>query len=90
MLLYKELFNMSIGFVGEFPLAWDLLRFWIMARLTKIKSWIVQICDFRRGGLNVRLCTRIQTLLPGHIFELSSSWFSVFCSSQYGKDICNK
>ena len=26
MLLYKDFFNMSIGFVGEFPLGWDLFR----------------------------------------------------------------
>ena len=28
------------------------------------------ICDFSRGGLNARLCTRIQTLLRGHIWGL--------------------
>lgn len=28
MLLYKEFPDMSIGFVGEFPLVWDLFRSW--------------------------------------------------------------
>ena len=38
-----------------------------------------RICDFRRGGLNARLCARIQTLLRGHkyalfIFRSSARW----------------
>ena len=33
---------------------------------TKIKH----ICDFSRGGLNARLCARIQTLLRGHKYAL--------------------
>ena len=42
---------------------------------TKIKH----ICDFSRGGLNVRLSARIQTLLRGHkyalfIFRSSARW----------------
>ncbi|MFQ7824554.1 MAG: hypothetical protein ACLRH4_06450, partial [Anaerobutyricum hallii] len=27
------------------------------------------ICDFSRGGLDVRLCARIQTLLRGHKYR---------------------
>ena len=30
---------------------------------------ILYICDFRRGVLNVRLCARIQHLLPGHKYR---------------------
>ena len=40
---------------------------------------IPYICDFSRGGLNVRLSARIQTLLRGHkyalfIFRSSARW----------------
>ena len=41
---------------------------------TKIKH----ICDFSRGGLNVRFNARIQTLLPGHKYALFIFRSSVF------------
>lgn len=45
---------------------------------TKIKH----ICDFRRGGLNVRFNARIQTLLPGHKYALFIFRSSVSCLRQ--------
>ena len=36
------------------------------------------ICDFRRGGLDVRFNARIQTLLPDHKYNLVDSMVSVF------------
>ena len=36
---------------------------------TKPENQILYICDFRRGVLNVRLCARIQHLLPGHKYR---------------------
>ena len=40
----------------------------LIDELLKIKH----ICDFSRSGLNVRSCARIQTLLRGHKYALSS------------------
>ena len=37
---------------------------------TKPLPPIRHICDFSRGGLNVRLRARIQTLLRGHKYDL--------------------
>ena len=37
-----------------------VISFWLEE--TKTRSWIVQIYDFSRGGLNARLCAYIQTL----------------------------
>ena len=36
------------------------------------------ICDFSRGGLNVRLSARIQTLLRGHRCNAMISLFRLF------------
>ncbi len=45
------------------------------------------ICDFSRGGLNVRLCARIQTLLRGHRYRGKALfWFWLF---QYDSAIEN-
>ena len=40
-----------------------------MAKLTPPKRERTYICDFRRCRLNVRLCARIQPLLPGHKYR---------------------
>jgi len=38
---------------------------------------IRHICDFSRGGLNVRSCVRIQTLLRNHKYALLGAMASV-------------
>ena len=38
---------------------------------------IRHICDFSRGGLNVRSCARIQTLLRDHKYALLGAMASV-------------
>uniref|UniRef100_UPI003FF02263 hypothetical protein n=1 Tax=Anaerobutyricum hallii TaxID=39488 RepID=UPI003FF02263 len=44
---------------------------------------IPYICDFSRGGLNIRLSARIQTLLRGHRYRGYSLWgFRLFQSGK--------
>ena len=44
--------------------------------LDGMHTTIPYICDFSRGGLNARLCARIQTLLRGHKYDDKSFLFS--------------
>ena len=50
-------------FAGSFCLVYQ-------AKLTNSKRYILHICDFSRGRLNVRLNARIQPLLRGHRYGL--------------------
>ena len=47
---------------------------------------IPYICDFSRGGLNIRLSARIQTLLRGHRYRVYFLWgFCLFRSDKFIK-----
>ncbi|MFR0991052.1 MAG: hypothetical protein ACLSF3_18690, partial [Anaerobutyricum hallii] len=47
---------------------------------------IPYICDFSRGGLNIRLSARIQTLLRGHRYRVYFLWgFWLFQSGKFIK-----
>ena len=45
--------------------------------LDGMHTTIRHICDFSRGGLNVRSCARIQTLLRDHKYALLGAMASV-------------
>lgn len=51
----------------------DLVVYWWFNRKKKTYS---RIYDFRRGGLNICLCTGIQTLLRGHKYAYKSFFIS--------------
>ena len=46
-----------------------------------------RICDFSRGGLNARLCARIQSLLRGHKYDDKSFSFSDFGANSAVEDL---
>ena len=49
---------------------------------------IPYICDFSRGGLNIRLSARIQTLLRGHRYRVYFLWgFWLFQSGKFIKRV---
>ena len=47
-------------------------KFWVAAaaKVSPQREAIPYICDFSRGGLNVRLTAHIQTLLRGHKYRV--------------------
>ena len=60
-----------------------------MNKRTPPKALDSRICDFSRGGLNARLCARIQTLLRGHRFYYPELWAADFFNIQYRQINCD-